>query len=215
MLNKALKLVLGLVILATPVVFVPEVFAVTSTTNVSPESARATEAAKKSKERDLRISAYKTKYATSLTKVQETKLKTTCKPAQVKVKLLNEKAIKNDTVRAKAYEVVGAELSKIIPRLKDASISTTDLEEYQTQLTVLIKTYSTDSLAFASSLQDTAELDCLTDPAAFKSSLDSARADRLKLVTSSKAVATYVTETIKPGLEKKHLDLQVKDMGTQ
>lgn len=162
-----------------------------------------------------RIAANKLKYAAKLTKVQEAKLKTTCKPAQAKVKLLNDKAIKNHNIRDKAYATVGAELSKIIPRLKDADVDTTDLSQYQTQLTALIMTYSTDTLAFANSLQDTAELDCLTDPAAFKSSLDAARAERLKLVTSSKAVATYVTETIKPGLQKISTELQANDGGAE
>lgn len=199
--KRLVSLVASLVVLASPVAVGVSAFAATET----PSS--TTTAIQK---RDARIAAYKTKNAVKLAKAEETKLKGVCKAAQTKVTVLSDKSVKNNTARTTAYKIITDQLETIIPRLKDADIDTTDILKDQTKLEELVKTYTAKSLTYSDDLKDLAELDCQTDPAAFKAALLAARTDRPEVAKSAEAIKEYVKSNVKVSLQAAITELEAQ-----
>ncbi len=202
--KKIINSSLALVIMAVFFVAAPSVFAATTpATDPIKPAAKTTDADKADaiKKRDARLSANKLKFTVKLAASEETRLKGVCKAAQEKTVALEARAAKSDTERSKVYTAITDELTNLIPRLKAASVDTTEVEKSQSELTALIKTYTTDYAMYKVSLKDLSELDCVADPVAFKSTLETARADRVFIAKDTAAIRAYVSGALKTALK--------------
>lgn len=203
---------ISLSILAAVTVFSASPAAFAEATSTSPSNPKAT--AKKEEVKTTvteRLATNKEKFAANLNDAAKTKLKTVCKGGQVKVKALDAKVTASAKARTNVYKGVSTKLSKLIPRIKDAGISTTQLESDKEQLDTLIAAYQTSLAAYQTSLGDLAELDCQTDPEAFKSTLEATRTAQAKVLTDAKAVRNQISVNIKNSLALARSEIAVKN----
>lgn len=177
----------GLALIVSPTVLAAQDATVSNTSVAQPVAAQ-----KLAEKMTDRIIDYKAKQAVKLAAAEEAKLKGSCKAAQAKVKATAIKLETANTARTKVYDAITKQLTGITARIKDADVETKDLEAATKELATKINKYKDDYKSFKTNISDTSELDCLTDPTAFKVSLLTTRAARLTLVTSATTVREYI-----------------------
>lgn len=177
------------------------VIAVTSAT----PAATATDQKSDQKKADqaTRISGYKEKQKLTLSNAEQTKLKGSCKAAQATVTALTTKYQATHTARLKVYDTVTKKISTISTSLEDAAVDTSSLKAAQTAFTNAVAAYKTAYGTLATDIADTSELDCVTDPLAFRAALLTARTDQLSVVEKSKAIPVAVADIQKALAEAK------------
>lgn len=202
--KKFVRISISTLLSASFLLATPAALAVQSSTSASSEKQQTTTTQSDKevpKTRTDRVTQYKKDHAFTFGAGEEAKLKTVCKAGQLKVKTLDKRVTTRNVIRAGAYKDITAHLTKIIARLKEAKVDTTELETEKTELAKRIATYSTSLKTYQTSLEDLAALDCQTDPAAFRSALEAARANRVTLNTDALAIRSYITDTIKVTLQ--------------
>lgn len=199
---QAVFVLAGAFVLATPTVL-----AVTDAASNTPSSSPTTAATAKLPEKLAdRIAQYKTKQAITLGSAEATKLKGACKAAQAKAKSLALKAAYSTVAREKVYSDITSQLKTITARIKDADIDTKDLQEVSVELAKRIAQYKTDYASYGTSVADISEVDCVTDPTAFKVALLTARTNRATVVADTTAIREYIpTITAKLAVAKEAL----------
>ncbi len=181
-----------------------------STTSTAPtsssDSAQTTTTNDDSSKKTLeqRTAEYKANFKQTLTKAQQTAVKTKCKAAQGLTSSLSGRIKGIETSRAEVYKNVTDHLSSLQIKLQNKDVDTTELQAEIAALQTKISTYKTDLAAYKQSVADLSAMDCASDPAAFKSALEAARAARTKVVADTTDIRTYITGTIKPTLTKIH-----------
>lgn len=208
MLQRKLQFSLLAAVLLAAVVYVPHVSAAQSDGAAAAKTAAAQKAAKLAE----RIANYKTKQAVKLATAEETKLKGSCKAAQAKITALGAKSTATYTARTKLFTSVTTKLTSLQTGLTDAGVETKDLEAAQAAFLKAGAEYKTAYEALQSDLTDTAELDCVTDPTAFKAALMTARTDRQVMADKAKAVVD-ILPTVRAALVTARKDL-AKDTTT-
>jgi hypothetical protein len=148
-----------------------------------------------------RIERYKKTYNTKLTAADQSRYKLKCKAAQVRSKAFLTSLENKTKSRAAAYKKITTKLDELTTKLKDTDYDTKELESSIAQLKKLIATYETDLLAYKNALTDMSNVDCVTDPVAFKASLDAARAQRQAVNKDAVEIRTYIEVTIKKSLK--------------
>lgn len=171
-----------------------------STTNTSTSDSTATTEAKK-KEMTDRINKFKEQFKIKQTEAQKTVLKAKCTSAQGVVKKHHEKFGNSVTKRTNAYKNLHDRLDKLVTKLKEKGVDTTTLEQQVTVLNTMLDNYNTDLTAYKQTLSDLKDVDCKTDPDAFKAALEAARAAHSKLVTDVTEIRAYLKDTIKSTLQ--------------
>ena len=189
-LSAAIVLV-GAIFLAAPIAMAAT-DTTTKTTTTTPTTTKQATAKPAAKIAD-RLANYKTKQAVKLAAAEETKLKGVCKNAQTKLKTTSTNTNNANTERAKNYAAVTKQLENIIAKLKDSKIDTKELEANLTAFKALVQQYNDDYAVYKTDLADVSELDCVTDPTAFKAALLAARQDRLTVVNDATAIREYIT----------------------
>jgi len=192
--RKVVQRGLGLALVGSLLVATP--MALAATTATTPKSSATVKTTIKD-----RVTQYKLDHVITLTAPEQTRLKTVCKAGQIKITALDTKVASRNNLRVAAYKEITNQLTAIIPRIKAAGAPSTLLVDEQTQLATLITTYNTSLATYQTALQDTAALDCQTDPSAFRSALESARADQIAVNTNALAIRTYLTGTLKASLQ--------------
>lgn len=185
---SAVIVLVGVTLLATPVVFAAE----ENTGTPLPATTTKRTVEKPAAKLADRVIKYKTRQAIKLAVAEEAKLKGVCKAAQTKLKVVDTNTNAANTNRTKTYTDITKKLENIVSRLKDASVDTKDLEANQAALKALVQQYNDDYTVYKTDLADVSELDCVTDPTAFKSALLAAREDRLTVVKDATAIREYV-----------------------
>lgn len=147
-----------------------------------------------------RISKNKEALKSSLTKTQQTRVKARCKLAQVKVKVVNDKVKTFKTNRVGVYEKIAKKLTDLSTKLKNGGVETSELDTQITQLQTLITNFQTDVSELHQHTADLANMNCQTDPSGFKAALEALRTERESVANDSKAIRSYITDTIKPTL---------------
>ncbi len=184
------KISLGVLVgafLAT-ILFVPVASAAQDSSNASTQNNATQKAAKLAE----RVANYKTKQAVKLAAAEETKLKGSCKAAQAKVSALTTKSTAAYTARTKLFTAITTKVTSIKSGLQDAEIETKDLETAEAAFDKAVADYKTAYETLKADLADTAELDCVTDPTAFKAALLTARADRQAMADKAKTVVESI-----------------------
>jgi len=213
-LNKITRISLSITLIASLLVVTPSVFAAATTPNQSKDQPKTTSSESKAqlttakKTITDRIAMYKLEHAITLGAAEQIKIKTVCKAGQLKVKALDVRVTTHSELRNDAYKEITTILTNVVPRIKKAGVDTTALSASQTQLNTLIATYKTNLKTYQTSLSDLGELECQTDPAAFKSALEAARANRVEMTTNALAIRSYVTDVIKPALQTVRTEIE-------
>lgn len=161
-----------------------------TTTNTSAQT--TTETPKTETTLAQRLEARKTALKTKLDATTKKRIETKCKPAQALVTAAQKKATTAGDNRVKIYGEISTKVDALITKLKTAGADTTELESLQTQLKTKITTFTTDAASYKQSLEDLAALDCVSDPTAFKATLETARTQRAQLAKDAADVRTQL-----------------------
>lgn len=180
-------------ILLTPLLFFSAAQAVDHTSTASPEDKKAML---------TRLEKRKAAFKTKLTAAEQTRLKQKCKASQGKLSSLGGRVKGIETSRNNVYRELVERLTKLTPRLQDKGVDTKELEAEIEVLETKIETFKTDLADYKQAVSDMSEMECETDPVAFKASLEAARTAREKVAADAAAVRAYVKETIKPTLQE-------------
>ncbi len=217
MMKSRLRYVIASIV--ATLVFVPVVaFAVedenqtSETTTTTTTSETKTEDAAALKDR---LEKKKTELKIKLTNLEQEKIKTRCKAAQGVVTSLSEKVKNNGPNRTKAYTELVSRLTALIDRLKAKGVDVTELQQELAVLQTKIDTFNTDLAAYKQALSDLKNVDCSTDPTAFKAALEASRAARDKLIADAADIKAYVKDTIKPTLEKIRAELKAQETAAE
>lgn len=154
-----------------------------------------------------RISEHKSQFKQKLTNAQQLKVKTKCKDAQGLIGSLSVRIKNVQTNRNGVYKNITNKLASLQTKLQQKDIDTTELQAEISVLRTKVDAYKTDTATYKQAVIDLAGMDCTSDPTAFKSTLDAARAARQKVADDIADIRTYVNNTIKPTLVKIRLQL--------
>ncbi len=157
-----------------------------------------------------RAAQRKTAAKTKLTAAQERKIKTACAPAQGKVSAAVTRATAIQANRTKIHDSLLARLSETEKKIATAQVDTAELTAQIASLREKITIFQTDSAAYIQALNDTKDLNCASDPAGFKASLEAARAGLPKVQADAVAVRTHISDNIKPVLATLKVQLAAK-----
>lgn len=147
-----------------------------------------------------RLAKRKTDLKTKLAGAEEARLKLKCKAGQVPVKNLSGRIKGLETSRDKVYANLINKLTNVSEKLKERELDTATLDTQIAMLKTKIETFRTDIAIYKQAVSDLGEMDCVSDPAGFKASLETARSARGKLAIDAAAIKTFVKENIKPTL---------------
>lgn len=151
--------------------------------------------------REKRLQEYKEKRTTKLTAAQEQQLKAKCQGAQVVTQKLVDNAEKVKTLREAQYGKVSSKLTQLVERLKMAKVETAEIEKAVSGFSEQSTAFLTAIDSYKTTLDDLSEMECATDPVAFRAALEEAKTQRVALVKSSQDLRKYYNETIKPALQ--------------
>lgn len=212
---KRLQLLIGTALTLPMFVFAPMVAYAQTTTTENPSSSnkaddtkdKAAKAKEKADAKAKRLESNKKQFAVKLNPSDEARLKARCKLAQTKGKTLADNIAKNNTARVEAYSKITIRLDKLIKKMQDENIDSKTLESQTKELNNLISTYNANLKLYQTALSDLNEIDCVTDPTAFKVSLEASRAARAVVAKDAAAIRTYVSGTIKTTLTTAKIEL--------
>ena len=184
----------------------------TSTTTTVKEDEIESEPKTDSKKLLERLSTRKAELKTKLSTVEQERLKSKCKVAQTgAVSSLSGRIKVIETSRAEVHTNLVNRLNKLVEKLKAKDVDTTKLEAEITELKTKIATFKADLAKYRQAVIDLKAMDCVSDPDAFKASLESARTLRETVAKDAAAIKTYVNDTIKPTLKDIRAALEAKE----
>ncbi len=137
-----------------------------------------------------------------LTNAEQVKIKARCQASQGKLSSLEGRIKGIETSRDKVYGNISNKLAGLVAKLKEHEVDTADLEAQITALNELINSYKTDLEDYKQVVADLADMDCATDPTAYKASLESARSLRTKVHKDAADIRKFINDSIKPALAK-------------
>jgi chromosome segregation ATPase len=174
-------------------------------------SAQSTTTTADAKALSQRLEQRKLTTKTKLVASEQIRLKARCKASQVILSATSKHIDGVVASHTKAYESINTSLSQIVTKLNTKGLNTTNLAGQQVTLASKIKDYQTNLTEYRQSVADLASMDCVSDPTAFKATLESSRSLRDKLSASILDIKSYVTGTIKPTLTTLRSDLNKKN----
>lgn len=133
-----------------------------------------------------------------------------CVGAQNAVRALQQTATPTMDNRGKSYQRIDGILWVVIGQLRLASQDTFTLERSRAQLAADVQTFQTTGVYYLQALDDITVINCQADPVGFKALLETARAYHQQIQDQSKAIKTYIIDTIKPILAQHTQNLQTK-----
>lgn len=149
-----------------------------------------------------RLEQRKADMKTRVTATRQAALKKKCEAAQKgSIKSLSGRIKGLETSRNQVHENLISRLTKLSERLKTHNVDTAELDAEITQLVTLVDAFKADLAEYKQTISDLEEMDCTSDPTSFQASLEAARTARADAAASSKAVRTYLSETVKPTLK--------------
>lgn len=147
-----------------------------------------------------RIAERKAALKTKLTAAQQKRIQARCKSAQGKITELNAKSANTQQARLKVYGDVTTRLNDFQTKVAAQGVDTTILKTQLTELQTKIDTFQSDVKVYTDAVADTAALDCVADPTAFKASLDASRSALTKVREDAVAIRTHLNQNVKPAM---------------
>lgn len=163
---------------------------VNESTEERPDPARQKERIDKRKA-DLKI---------TLNAAKQARLKSRCKASQGKLQSIQGRIKGLETSRTQVHANTLQRLTKLSEKLAAQGIDVSGLESQITEISLLVEAFNADVVVYKEAVVDLATMDCVADPTAFQASLEAARTARTKASESSKAIRTYLKDTIRPTL---------------
>lgn len=152
---------------------------------------------------------------TRLTNAEESKLKLKCKASQGHLSSLKGRIKGIDTSRNNVYRELVERLTKLQGKLNEQGVDTAALQTEIDALNTKITAFKITLADYKQAVSDLADMECATDPAAYKASLESARAAREKIILESAAIRAYVKDIIKPTLQQLRQQLDTTKKTTE
>ena len=182
----------------------------TTTTKSSTQSSAETTTLSTEEKQALtqRLTQRKDALKTKLAAAEQQRIQTKCKNAQGVIAPLANGIETAHTKREEVYGGVIARLATLVGKLKAQNVDTTKLQSEIDALKTQYTQYQTDMTAYKQAVTDLKSMDCVSDPAGFKASLDAARTALAKVQTDAAGIKTYVKETVKPTLQSLRTQLE-------
>ena len=145
-----------------------------------------------------RLETRKKNMENRLTAAQIQQVKGQCSSAQGKIKVvqgrLNGKASERATQYARALE----NISRLSAKLKTKEYDTSTLDQQITELKAAIDSYTNGFNEFREQINDLENMDCESDPEAFKATLIDARLKRDEIVNAATEAKELFTTKLRP-----------------
>jgi hypothetical protein len=214
MVKKNLRLYVGLILFVTlaAVVSVPIKVAAQ---NMNQQANPRTEPTESSLED--RQEARRQQLTAQISSAESEKIVNVCSAAQAKIKSASDRASGVYEVRKNRYDQITAKLLSLSERVKNQGLDTQALDQQLTTLQTQIDDFFVSFDDHRQAVSDTLEINCQTDPAAFKLALEDAREKRKKMIAQSKQISATIKDSIKPVLQdlKQQLSANTNTQGTQ
>jgi uncharacterized coiled-coil protein SlyX len=149
-----------------------------------------------------RLEEYKTKLTKRISEVEEKKIAGVCKNSQQKIEKVHTAVSSTIVKRKEKLDAIIQKLKALQLKVQETSIDTTPINNAITTLQGKSTELSTGFEEYQLILDDSAKIDCETDPQGFKASLEAARAKRIEVRALSTEIKTYVTDNVKPLLNQ-------------
>lgn len=150
--------------------------------------------------RQERLNKYKERLAERVTFVEQRVIRNSCKGAQNVLGRLNQNANQVKTVRENAYSSISDKLTRLSAKLTEAGIDSSSLDEVTSAMNDEVDIFLATLEEYLIILDDLANMDCESDPEAFKAALTAAKQQRVTLISSSQGLRNYFNSVIKPEL---------------
>lgn len=147
--------------------------------------------------RSSRLETYKKELKETLTTEVKTRIATRCVAAQgvVKGKTTSNDAI--TTARETTYDKIISDLQGVVSAASAQDVDITALQSNISELQAKIVSFKTANTTYQQALSDLGQMDCKTDPTAFKAALEAARTDQLAVFNAAKTIRSYLNDTVK------------------
>lgn len=169
--------------------FLSPVFAVESTTTTN-----TTESQTFTKRQEDR----KKEFSVSLTNTEKFRLKSRCKAAQGKLSSVGQRANGLATSRSQVHANIVSHLESLVVKLKAKNVNTEELETKILNLKQKITSFNESLDTYRLAVADLVEVECQTDPDAFKAALLDARAALADTKQKAKDVKEFLKNDVKP-----------------
>ena len=180
-----------------------------TTTETEAQSQKETLTEDQKAELVQRIEKRKEEAKLRLSIAQEKRLKTRCKNAQGLIRVVSGRVKGIETNRAKVHTNLVDRLKQLQTKLQAKGVDTTTFQSQIAELETKIAAFNTDLAVYKQAVADLGNMDdCTTDPAAFKASLEAARAAQLTVKQDALAIRSYLNDTIKPTLKAIRAELE-------
>ncbi len=159
---------------------------------------------------DQRLNQRKQERTITLSAQDQTRIASTCVPAQGKIREIQHNMVPVLANRVKVYQQIDAKLWVTIGQLKLANKDTFELEKQHNTLVEKTTNFQVLSTNFTQALDDAVVVNCKGDPTGFKSLIDTSRIYYTQLQTQSNDSRDYILNTIKPEIATHVSSLQSK-----
>ncbi len=204
------KIIAGLLVLLLGVVSLPGIVyaqnadatqdasTVQDTTTVVPEPTTGID---KIAERAKRIQDRKAAMADKLSSAQESRIAKRCAAAQEKVTSLKTRTEEAINKRITRYNEVTNKLGALLEKLNLAGVDTTVLQSAITEYKAAVNSIQSSVVTYTATLDDLAVMDCGSDPAGFKATLEAARTQLGQVISDSNSIKDNSISAIKAALK--------------
>lgn len=159
---------------------------------------------------EQRVAQRKAEKPVTLEQRDQQRIISQCTNAQSKLRALKQQSTTVIDNRVKIYRQVDAKLWITIGKLKLAGKDTFELEKQRNALAQSVATFQSTAQQYQQVLDDAALINCKSDPAGFKSLLETARDYRKALRSQITQIREAVVNQIKPILNNFSTELQGK-----
>jgi hypothetical protein len=135
-----------------------------------------------------------------LSGTEQNNIKSKCGASQGNISSLRGRIKGIETSRTQVYQNLVERLTKASGLLSANGADVTELNAQIAELETKIAAFQSGLAEYKEAVTDIAAMDCASDPANFKASLEAARTSRTSLKTKSVEIKTYLRETIRPTL---------------
>ncbi len=154
-----------------------------------------------------RLQKYKDRLAVRLSANEERVLRNSCTAAQEMVAKVSNRVARVRENREESYATISERLNDLVVKVEIAGVDATSLNDAIVTMESEVSIFKATLDEYETILSDLAEMDCESDPQAFRAALSAAKQHRVTLVSSSQGIRQYFDNTIKPILQQLREDL--------
>lgn len=172
-----------------------------SSSSTSTDTKKTTTTQTSAEQLAKRVEENKKKFVAALTEAVKKRLTERCAASQTKVKAfatINDKVV---DARTTSYTNILDKLNDVLVRALEQDLDVADLKVSVADLQAKVTALKDKITAYRQALSDVDGMQCASDPAGFKASLEAARAAQTEVIKAVKEIRTLITGTIRPQLD--------------